>query len=444
MARTLKEATLTTRNARKNLPSGLHWRGIDPETHLGYRKGVRGGVWLVRWRSGQGYRQDRLGTADDEIAEGTLDYAAAVRSARHRVVVARREEKAASAGPVQTVRNAILSYCDERDARFRARGVGATGRTAATTSLERYVIGREASGNMEAREPAAIADVPLHLLTEAQLIDWRKSLPTTLKTSSVRHLAATLKAALNACFRANRATLPAALPGVLTAALVISRTSPGEGESVARENQILDAVTVGRIISAAQVVDTAGEWGGDLYRMIIVLAATGARFSQAARLTVRDVQVERCRLMIPPSHKGKGRKPEATPVPVGADVLAMLAPAVECRAKGELLLMCRQMERVPGDIKWVATGRRPWGRAARLVEPWAEIRKIAELEADIVPYALRHSSIVRGIRAGLPLQLVATLHDTSVEMIERHYGRWIADGLDDMAARAVVPLIPTT
>jgi hypothetical protein len=27
-------------------------------------------------------------------------------------------------------------------------------------------------------------------------------------------------------------------------------------------------------------------------------------------------------------------------------------------------------------------------------------------------------------------------------MIERHYGRWIADGLEDLAARAVVPLLP--
>ncbi|WP_258608519.1 hypothetical protein [Mesorhizobium sp. AR10] len=27
-------------------------------------------------------------------------------------------------------------------------------------------------------------------------------------------------------------------------------------------------------------------------------------------------------------------------------------------------------------------------------------------------------------------------------MIERHYGRWIVDGLEELAARAVVPLVP--
>jgi hypothetical protein len=61
--------------------------------------------------------------------------------------------------------------------------------------------------------------------------------------------------------------------------------------------------------------------------------------------------------------------------------------------------------------------------------------------AGVIPYALRHSSIVRGIRANLPIRLVAALHDTSVPMIERHYGRWIVDGLEELAARAIVPLV---
>ena len=49
---------------------------------------------------------------------------------------------------------------------------------------------------------------------------------------------------------------------------------------------------------------------------------------------------------------------------------------------------------------------------------------------------------MRGIKANLPIRLVAALHDTSVAMIERHYGRYIADGLDELAARSVVPLVP--
>src|SRR5690606_35844635 len=121
MAKTLNEAAITTRNARSKLPAGLHFKGIDPEVHLGYRKGKRGGgVWLVRWRNrgpGANYLQAPLGTADDEIKEGTLDFNAAVRAARQRVEQARAEAKAAAEGPPLTVRLAVEAYIAERDAR---------------------------------------------------------------------------------------------------------------------------------------------------------------------------------------------------------------------------------------------------------------------------------------------------------------------------------------
>ena len=62
------------------------------------------------------------------------------------------------------------------------------------------------------------------------------------------------------------------------------------------------------------------------------------------------------------------------------------------------------------------------------------------MAAGTIPYSLRHSSIVRGLRAGLPVRLVAALHDTSSAMIERHYAAFIVDAMDELAARAVVPL----
>ena len=44
MAKTLKETPVTTANARAKLTRGLYWKGIDPEVHLGYRKGQCGGA----------------------------------------------------------------------------------------------------------------------------------------------------------------------------------------------------------------------------------------------------------------------------------------------------------------------------------------------------------------------------------------------------------------
>lgn len=75
-----------------------------------------------------------------------------------------------------------------------------------------------------------------------------------------------------------------------------------------------------------------------------------------------------------------------------------------------------------------------------MLRPWHTVCEKLEL-AEVVPYALRHSSIVRGLRAGLPIRLVASNHDTSVQMIERHYARYIADGLEELSAKAVIPLL---
>lgn len=65
------------------------------------------------------------------------------------------------------------------------------------------------------------------------------------------------------------------------------------------------------------------------------------------------------------------------------------------------------------------------------------------LPTGIVPYSFRHSSIVRGLRAGLPTQPVGRLHDTRGAMIERYYGRFVSDALHALARAALVPLLPT-
>jgi hypothetical protein len=55
---------------------------------------------------------------------------------------------------------------------------------------------------------------------------------------------------------------------------------------------------------------------------------------------------------------------------------------------------------------------------------------------------LRHSSIVRAIRENLPLRLVASLHDTSTKIIEKHYARFIVGDLEELGASKVRSLLP--
>ena len=42
-------------------------------------------------------------------------------------------------------------------------------------------------------------------------------------------------------------------------------------------------------------------------------------------------------------------------------------------------------------------------------------------------YCLRHSSIVRMLLRNVPIRLVASLHNTSVAMIEKHYSKYITE-----------------
>ncbi|MEY9532176.1 tyrosine-type recombinase/integrase [Sinorhizobium fredii] len=441
MAKTLREAQITTRNARSKLPPGItHWKGIDPDVHIGYRKGKRGGgTWRVRWRSGIGYRQEPLGTTDDEIIEGTLDYNAAVRVAKKRVEAVRAEEKATAEGPLLTVRLAVESYIAERDARD-SRRKGREVRSDASQRLQRYVLGQERRGKQQAVLAAALADLTVHALNESDLLAWRTDLPETMKATTKQRLINDLKAALNAAYEAHRDRLPPTLSAVIKHGLKAMNRHDEEVVPVARDNQILADSQIARLIRAAREIDAEQDWGGDLYRLVIVLAATGSRFSQIARMKVSDVQRVQSRLMVPVSRKGRGGKGGSTPVPVGKDVLDALLPVVG-RASDAPLLERWRSKQAPGGIQWERAGRGPWHSASELQRPWRDIRERAEMP-DVIPYALRHSSVVRGIRANLPVRLVAALHDTSVTMIERHYGRWIADGLDELAARAVVPLVP--
>jgi integrase len=214
-----------------------------------------------------------------------------------------------------------------------------------------------------------------------------------------------------------------------------------ESDDPARDNQILTDGQVGRLIGAAREIDAEQGWDGDLFRMVAVLAATGARFSQVSRLRVADMQPSAGRLIVPVSRKGKGKRVGSVPVPIGGDIVEALLPAITGRPKDAPLLERWRSKQVSGAARWERTGRGPWQSPSELNRAWNAARKRAELP-EVIPYAFRHSSIIRGIRANLPIRLVAALHDTSVAMIERHYGRFIADGLDELAARSVVPLVP--
>jgi hypothetical protein len=60
--------------------------------------------------------------------------------------------------------------------------------------------------------------------------------------------------------------------------------------------------------------------------------------------------------------------------------------------------------------------------------------------AEVTMYALRHSSIVRMLLRNVPIRLVASLHNTSVAMIERTYSKHITEHADDISRKVLLEL----
>lgn len=448
MAKTLTEAQITTAKARSRLESGLHWRRLDAEAHLGYRKGKRSGVWVVRWRNhhdGANYKQAPVGVANDvndKHAEGTLTFEQAVARARERAIRSRTEAAAQAAGPAPTVRTAVEIYIKARDARDSKRA-GREVRSDAGHRLRRYVIGQEERGSQEAVDAAPLAAVHLHALQEDDLLTWRKNLPAKLKDTTKQRLMNDLKAGLNAAWprlSKEQKKLNPTFLSIVKDGFKAERIDDDDETSVARDNQILTDAQIGSLLRAAREIDDEQGFEGDLYRIVVCLAATGARFAQVRRMRVGDAQRKEQRLMVPGSFKGRGGNGDPVPVPVGGDVIEVLLPGIIDRPKEKPLFERWRHEQQAGSIVWRKAERGPW-KTAELTRPWHAIRERAGLP-EAIPYALRHSSIVRGLRNQLPIQHVAKLHNTSVKMIERHYARYISTALEDLARAAVVPLVP--
>jgi hypothetical protein len=127
-------------------------------------------------------------------------------------------------------------------------------------------------------------------------------------------------------------------------------------------------------------------------------------------------------------------------VPVGPDVLSRLEPILRDRSSREPLLLrwTHRATDLPG--RWERDGRRAWREAYEVDKLWTATISAAAVPADTVMLSLRHSSIVRGLRAGLPVRLVGALHDTSVQMIEQHYAAFIVDATEELARRAVMSM----
>jgi integrase len=380
---------------------------------LGYYKGARGGSWIGKTVKSARRIEKALGASDDDGSGVGMSYAQATTAmiAWAEGLTDSARADSAEIERIATVGDVLKGYVADRARRDPVNGRNAGHRLGKHALSDKKFIG-----------------VRLDRFSARDLTEWRNRLPQNLAPATVDRMVNDVKAGLNAYADANWRTLPATLKRE------IQLGAKGSPNAQRARQALLSDADVRRVIEAGYGVDP------DLGALILALAGTGARFRQARQITVGDVQADASRIMTPVSAKGRGRKQRSEiAVPVGADVIARLKPLLAGRAGHEPLLQhwvgVKGFGHAMGPVR-----REAWRAANQMQKGWRTALAAASLPY-IEPYALRHSSIVRGLRSGVPIRIVAALHDTSSSMIEKHYSAFILDAADELARRAVVSLV---
>jgi integrase len=311
MPRNIRDAKLESRSARLRLlirkkpytgPSLA--RGIM----LLYRRNRTNGTWVIKAANGHGaYWTKGFAVADDfEDADGThvLTFHQACETGK---ALARGKTDTTDSKPL-TVADAIAAY--KRDLKSRGKHLSNA------TRVEHHLTGM-------------LAGKPVGMLTVRDLQAWRDGLIDKMEASSVNRTRTGLRAALE---------LAATLDQRITNRHVFRLGLRGlPGSNKARRIVLADADVL-RIVNAAYEVDQA------FGLLVDVLAVTGARMSQAARLTCGDLQADRPdpRVMMPTSFKGRGQKRIThRPVPITLALAMALKRAKGNRPDCEPLLLKR-------------------------------------------------------------------------------------------------------
>jgi integrase len=360
---------------------------------LGYRRleGGAAGTWSVRAADGAGSSwQKRVGFADDlETADGALilDFWQAIDAAKK---LARAGDGPVGGAPV-TVAEAVDSF--EHDLRARGAGLDNVGR-------------------IRHNPTPALASKLVSILTPRELRGWRDHMVKAgMAPASADRTARMLSAALSLASRDDaRITNSIAWKTGL-------RRLPGTER--ARANVILSDDTVRAIVAEAHTIESA------FGLLVEILAISGARTSQVLRLEIGDLEATGSapRLQVPSSRKGRNRQIQRKALPISPTLAAMLRTASTGRPDSDPLLV-----REDGWASW------------RVSNLFRQVTAALGLDVSLTLYSLRHSSVVRMLMSGAPLQLVASSHDTSAAIISRHYAKYIVDNSDEVLRRGMLDI----
>jgi integrase len=401
MARRIRDADLETREARGKLKTSgkPYWRSIGLGLHLGYRKGKRGGIWVVRRYLGeQSYKVESVAIADDrEDANGVqvLNFWQAQEHARSMRV------PGTHGGPY-TVQQAIADYLEAIADKSSVSGVKAR--------LHAYVLpafGGTLVSELDADEirkwHRGIASRPPRVRTKPGAPQaYRKNGDdpenTRKRQASANKCLSLFKAALNHAWASDK----------VKCERVWTRVKPFKGVEVPRA-RYLTIDECRRLIDACEPE----------FRILVEAALqTGARYQELARLRVQDFNPDVGTLHVRKSKTHRDKHIVLTEE--GQAFFARLA----ANKPGSALLLGRE---------WKPSQQQ---RPTKLACARAHIE-------DVSFHTLRHTWASLAVMAGAPLMVVAkNLGHVDTRMVERHYGHLAPSFVAD-AIRAAAPRFGT-
>lgn len=411
MARTVRNPKIDTRSARARLAARREpfWTVLSQGCALGYRKGVKGGTWVARFRGDDGRQHYApLGAADDaRDPDGVSVFSFAQAQERAREWFDRKaREQAGGFTPLDrpyTVADALADY----RADYLRRGGKSIDRL--DWSAEAWI--KPELGTIELEKLSKtrivawhqkIADTPARLRTKAGAAQRHRAADNSpeavrRRRSTANRVLTILKAALNHAHREGKCAGDDAW-----------RTVRGFREADAARLRYLSDDEARRLTNACPA---------DFRALVTGALLTGCRYGELAAMTVDDFNPDAGTLRVRTSKSGKPRHVVLTQE--GRDFMAQ-------RAAGK-----------PGSGRlFLRSNGRPWGKSEQQ-RPLGAACAAARIDPPVNFHGLRHTYASRLAMRGVPLAVIAAqLGHADTRMVEKHYGHLSPNYIADTVRQA--------
>jgi|AmaraimetFIIA100_FD_contig_111_434492_length_1756_multi_5_in_0_out_0_1 integrase len=391
MARTIREAKITSPTARRKLKAGRqpHWTTLRAaHSHLGWQRWPddKAGRWVLRRRRGGEYSQETIGIADDAAPADGVSVLSFEQARMKATELANGDTRPAGR---LTVSKAMADYID----RQVALGKPMAGAESAAVVHILPALGKMAVDDLTSHQLqrwlANLAAQPARIRTRADEPQRFKAAPVDedgvrRRRASANRTFTVLRAALNLAYAEGRVSNADAWGRRL------KRFTNVDGARV----RYLSIEEASRLINACEP---------DFRLLVTAALQTGCRYGELTRLTVSDFNPDVGTVVVRRSKSGKPRHVVLTEE--GSNFFRRLCAG---RAGHQTMLFR------PSGERWNPSNQS---------RPMRMANERAKLTPPVTFHGLRHTWASHAVMNGMPLMVVAkNLGHRDTSMVERHYG----------------------